>query len=503
MSNEKSSYGQILKASSIMGGAAGIKVLLGMVQVKFAAVLIGTVGVGLNASFTAIQGLIGTLAGLGIQSSAVREIAAAVSRGDEQAVGRAVLSLRRIAWLTGLTGLATMIFLSPLISQVTFGHRDYTLDIAALGLVILFANLSGAQMALIQGMRRIGHMARANVFGAAFGTVAAIGFYAALGLRGIAPSLVAVAAMQLTLSWYFARQVPVHKVKLSLRQTFVEAGDMVRLGLVFMSSSLMASAVTYITVTLIAQQEGVQAVGLYSAAFSLSGVFVSFVLGAMGADYYPRLTGVASDKIAMKQMVNEQTEISVLLTLPGLIATISLAPWALQILYTPEFLGAVELIQWFILGCMGRVISWPLGFVILALGKGRWYLLTETGFHLIHLALIALGLDIFGIEGVAIAFFVMYLGYILAVFLVCRHLIGFGWSAQCTRIGLLFLPTLAISFFVCRTFSIWSATSIGILITLIVSVLCLRGLIARTGPEHRIVRAITRLPGSKLLLLPR
>ena len=86
MSTERS-YAQILKASSIMGGAAGIKMLLGMLQVKFAAVLIGTAGVGLIASFTALQGLISGLAGLGIQSSAVREIAAAVGKGDQDAIG--------------------------------------------------------------------------------------------------------------------------------------------------------------------------------------------------------------------------------------------------------------------------------------------------------------------------------------------------------------------------------------------------------------------------------
>ena len=63
---QKSSYAQILKSSSIMGGAAGINLLLGMVRVKFAAVLIGATGVGLNASFTAVQGLVGTVAGMGI-----------------------------------------------------------------------------------------------------------------------------------------------------------------------------------------------------------------------------------------------------------------------------------------------------------------------------------------------------------------------------------------------------------------------------------------------------
>jgi len=495
------SYAQILKASSIMGGSAGINLLLGMLRVKFAAVFIGTAGVGLLSSFSALQGLIGTLAGLGLQSSAVREIAAAVGKGDEQAVGRAVLTLRRLCWLTGLTGMMAMVLLSPLLSQLTFGHRDYTLDIAALGVIILFGNLSGGQMALIQGMRRIGDMARANIYGAAAGTVAAISFYAALGLRGIIPTLLAVSAIGLALSFHFARRVPVPNVSLTWRQTFAEASGMVRLGLAMMWTGLMGSAVAYLNVTLITQQEGTQAVGLYSAAFALSGMFVNFVLGAMGADYYPRLTGVAFDKPAMVRMVNEQTEIGLLLALPGLLATMALAPWILQIFYTREFLGAIELLQWFILGCLGRVISWPLGFVMLALGKGRWFLFTETSFNLVHVALVAVGLQLYGIEGVAIAFVVMYVGYIAAVLLVSRHLIGFEWSSECTRLGLLSLPLLGVIFTASRLLPLWPAIALGLSLTLIASVLCLRGLVARVGSEHRIVRAITRLPGGKLLIL--
>lgn len=498
MSSEKS-YAQILKASSIMGGAAGINLLLGMVRVKFAAVLIGATGVGLNASFGALQGVFGTLAGLGIQSSAVRDIAAAVGKGDQQAIGRAVLTLRRICWLTGLVGMAAMMILSPWLSQLTFGHRDYTMDIAALGLIILFANLSSGQMALIQGMRRIGDMAKANIFGAAAATVAALGFYSTLGLRGIVPALVSVAAIQLALSWYFARQVPVPQVQLSMRQTLNEARGMVRLGLVMMSNGLMGSAVSYITITLITQQEGVQAVGLYSGAYALSGMFANFVLSAMGADYYPRLTGVAHDKTAMKRMVNEQTEIGLLLALPGLIATMALAPCILQIFYSREFLGATALLQWFTLGCLGRVISWPLGYVLLALGKGKWYLLTETSFNAVHVVLIAMGLRQFGVEGVAIAFFVMYTGYATTVYLVSRHLIGFSWSGQSMKIVFFALPPLAATFIAARVMPIWSASIVGFVLTMLVGVFCLRGLATRVGPEHRLVRAIAKIPGSKYI----
>lgn len=501
MSTEKS-YAQILKASSIMGGAAGINLLLGMVRVKFAAVLIGATGVGLNASFGALQGLIGTVAGLGIQSSAVRDIAAAVGKNDEQAIGRAVLTLRRLCWFTGLVGMLAMAQLSPWLSQLTFGHRGYALDIAALGVVILFGNLSGGQMALIQGMRRIGDMARANIIGAVFGTVAAIGFYATLGLRGIVPTLLAVSAFQLALSWYFARKLPVPHVTLTWRQTLAEGHGMVRLGLVSMANGLMFSSVSYITISLITRYEGMQAVGLYNAAFALSSMFVNFVLGAMGADYYPRLTAEARDKTAMTRLVNEQSEIGLLLALPGLLGSLVLAPWIIQLFYTHDFLGAVELLHWFILGCIGMVISWPLGFVMMALGKSKWFLITAICSHSLHATLVALGLHFLGIEGVAIGFFVMYLGYIGAVYLVCRHLIDFSWSSSVLRIIRFGLPLLVVTFLACRFLPPWPASSIGLTLTLLAGIYCLNGLAARVGPEHRIVRMAARLPGGRFLLRP-
>jgi PST family polysaccharide transporter len=424
------SYAQILKASSIMGGAAGITLLLGMVRIKFAAVLIGTTGVGLIASFSALQGFIGTLAGLGLQSSAVRDIAAAVARDDRAATGRAVLTLRRMCWLTGLVGMAAMMLASPWLSQLTFGHRDYTLDIAALGVIILFGNLSGGQMALIQGMRRIGDMARANIYGAAAGTVAAIGFYAALGLRGIIPTIVAVSAIQLALSFHFARRVPVPEVSLTWRQTFAEARGMVRLGVLIMANGLLGSAVTFITIALLTQQEGVQAVGLYSAAYALSGVFVGFILNAMGADYYPRLTSAAENKNSINDMVNEQAEIGILLAVPGLLATIIFAPFITLTFYSNEFTPAADLLQWFTLGSLGRVISWPLGYIALARNEKKIYIAVETTSQVIHVTLVCLGLHLFGLIGIAMAFATLLLFSTAITLAAAKKMTSFTWTKK-------------------------------------------------------------------------
>lgn len=494
------SYSQIIKSSSIVGGAAGITFLLLMIRTKFFAVLVGAGGVGLMSGLTAIQNFVGTVAGLGIQSSAVREIAAAVSNGQEQAIGCAVLTTRRICWLTGLVGMLTIVAFSPLLSRLTFESDAYTIDIAALGIVILLVNLAGGQLALLQGMRRISEMANANISAAALGTIIAIGCYYLLGLRGIVPSLIAIATLQLAFAWRFARRVPVPMITLTWMQTFRKARTLVTLGFVFMWSALMVSIVSYFTIFLISRQMGLEAVGLYSAAFLLSGVSVNFVLGAMGADYYPRLVGVAHDKDAVNRLVNEQTEVGLLLALPGLMATLTLAPWILHIFYAREFVAATELLHWFVLGCLGRVISWPLGFLMLALGRGRWFLLTETSANLVHIIFIAIGLKLFGIEGVAIAFFMMYVCYIAAVYLVCGHLTEFSWSANSRRIALYTLPASAIVFLVCQNLSVWLATMISVPITLTLGLFCLRELILLVEPEHRVVRVISQLPGARLFL---
>ena len=503
MSDTGKSYGQILKSSSIMGGAAGVNLLLGMIRIKFVAVLIGATGVGLLASFTAMQGIIGTIVGLGIQSSAVREVAAAVGRGDEQAIGRAVLTLRRVCWLTGLVGMAAMAVFSPMLSQLTFGSDKYRLDIAALGIVILLANISGGQLALIQGMRRIGDMARASVFGAALATLAAIGFYSWLGLRGIVPALVSIAAMQLTLSWYFARRVPVPKVTLSWRQTFTEAGGMVRLGLVFMCTGLMGSAVTYITVAIITKQIGLHAVGIYSAAFALSGMFVNFVLGAMAADYYPRLTAVAHDKAAMNRLVNEQTEIGLLLAVPGLLATLALAPWIVHTFYTSEFLPAVELMQWFVLGCLGRVISWPLGFVLIALNKSITYMLCDSFWNSLHIFLVITCMHTYGLKGVSIAFFVLYVVVIIQMMLISKKVTDFQWTHSALKILLFSIVIMLISLFGINYMMIFSATIFGLTLAALSAIYSLRAVIYRLGPNHKFSQNIIKLPLISLVISKR
>lgn len=306
----------------MMGGAQGISLLLGMVRTKFVAMLIGPLGVGLLDTYLAIQGMVWAVAGLGIQASAVRDVAVAAAKGDEETIGRTVLSLQRICWVTGILGALAMVALAIPLSYYTFESKEHAWAISFLGVIILLGSIQGGQMAFIQGMHRIGDLARLTIIGAVTGTIVSITLYAWLGLQGIIPALLLLALFQLIASWYFARRIPVAKVVMTWKESFELSRGMVRLGLAFMWDGILVTIVAYLTRAFITQEISLEAVGIFSAAFALSGLFIRFIISAMAADFYPRLTAISDDHIAMKQMVNEQMEIGLLLAVPGLLATL-------------------------------------------------------------------------------------------------------------------------------------------------------------------------------------
>lgn len=491
---DENSYGQIVKSSSVMGGVAAVTLIFSMVRTKFAAVLIGTTGVGLLANFVAVQTFIATLAALGIGSSAVRDIAKAYADDDGDQIGRTVLTLRRACWFTGVLGAGSMAVLSSWLSQLTFGSNDYAWHIAGLGLAILFGILQSGQTALLQGSRRIAQLARLQVGAAAVGALVSLVLFFFLGVDGLVPALVLAAAINLGLAWYFARQVPVPVVEMSYRESFQNVKSMARLGFAMMFTGLAGSATIYAINALITQEMGVAALGIYSAGFALSGVFANFVLSAMLCDYYPRLSAASDDHVTLNRLVNEQTEVAVLLAAPGLVATMTLAPWMIHILYTGAFLPAIELLEWFTLGCLGRVISWPLGYLLLAKSRGGSHIACEVTAHAMHILLVFLGIRYLGLTGAAAAFFVLYILYTGMVFMAGRHLTGFAWNGACGRqIGIAAAFILA-AWLVAQIDSLAVSTALGIPCIAIAALHSLTGLTTRLGSDHRLTRTLLSIP---------
>lgn len=481
-SQENGSYRSILKSTSLIGGASVLNILIGMVRTKFVAILLGPVGVGLFGIYGQITGLVGSATGMGIGSSGVRQVAEAVGTEDNERIAHTIVTLRRTAWLTGSLGMLVMIVLCVPISSITFGNNDYALPIAILGVTLLFGAISGGQGCILNGTRRIGDLAKISIIGAVNGTVISLPCFYLLGQGGIVPSLIFSSMASLATSWWFARRVPIKTIGLSLRDSYDEARRLLSLGVSFMGAGLVLALSGYLIRIVMLRHFGLADTGIYQAAFNLSGILVGFVLGAMGTDYYPRLTAIAGDNASVHRMVNEQSQISILLSLPGLAAMMVFAPLVIGLFYSAAFETAVPVLRWCILGVLGRVFSWPLAFVMLAKGKGKIFFITEVFACVLHLVGVFTFIRLWGLIGAGIAFMVLYVVYTALMLLVMLRLVGATWTRPTFEMILIASIVMVVVMLNC-TFNRHQivAWAINLSILVVVTLLCLRQLAKKSG----------------------
>ena len=482
-SSGKKTYGQILKSSAIIGGSSAVNLGLSIVRTKVMAVLLGTSGFGLFGIYLGILDLVRAIGGMGINTSGVRQIAEADGSGDAARLARTVTTLRRVAFVCGALGALLLVGFSVPISQFTWSSAERAGSLMLLALAVFFADVSAGQAAVVQGMRRLGDLARINIWGSLTGTLISIGivyyfFRQGEPERGIVPSLVCVAAMGVLTSWWYSRKIKVQPVTMSTAEVTTEVSGLLKLGFVFMTTALMTMAVTSLVRIIVKRELGDDAAGYYFSAWQLGGIYVGFILSAMGTDFYPRLTAVSKDNAECNRLVNEQTEVGLLMAGPGVLGTLTFAPLVIDLFYSTKFGPAVEVLRWICLGMLMRVASWPMGFILGAKGARKAIFLSEFSIGLLQIGLAWVCIKQFGLNGTGIAFFASYIGYGCLIYLIVRSVSGFRWSEENKKIGVLFLGLISALFVGKYYLSGAVVVAGGVLITLAASYYSARKLCA-------------------------
>jgi O-antigen/teichoic acid export membrane protein len=447
---ETTSHKQILKSTGILGGAQVIEILFRIARSKIVAVLLGPTGVGLIGLYQSTIDLVQSATGFGINFIAVRDIAEAAGTNDQKRISRAILILRRWVWLTGLLGLVlTLVFCKPL-SRYAFGDDQYAWGIAVLSVVLLLNSVSGGQLALLQGLRRIKMMAQAKIWGVIAGFCITVPLYWLMGVKGIVPAILITAVVSLFLSWFYSRKIPVEPVMVGLTETAKGGIGMIRLGFFMVISGFAMTGAMYYIRAFVSQRSGLDGVGQFQAAWNLSGTYLAAVLQAMGTDYFPRLSAVNRDNVLVNKLVNEQTEVALLVAGPLIVAMLSFMNLVIVVLYSSEFTDTVHILHWQLTGTFLKVISWPIGFIILAKGRGGAFICSELASLIALVTPIVLFWDRFGIEVAGMAFLFMYICYLVIVSGIARWLSGFGWSLNSLKQIMVFGVLVMLAFSVSR-----------------------------------------------------
>lgn len=423
-----------MKATSLFGGVQVFNIIISIIRSKFIAVLLGPEGMGIVGLLNSALGIIAGLTNFGLGFSAVKDIASANGTGDTVRIASVMTVFRRLVWLTGTLGTIVTFVLSPWLSELTFGNYEYTLAFAWISITLLLNQLCSGQMVALQGMRKLRNLAKANIAGSLLGLVATIPLYYLYGIDAIAPTIIISSFISLLLSWNFAKRIKTQPVKVSRQETIAVGKKMLTMGFLINLSGLFGLGTAYIVRIYIGNHGGLADVGLYTAGFAIINAYVGLVFNAMGTDYYPRLSAVAHNNELSKQVINQQTEICLLILAPILVVFIVFSQWVVILLYSNQFLAIDEMIRWAALGMFFRATSWSLGFFILAKGAGRLYFWNALLFEVFFLIASISGYRLVGLAGLGMAFILVYLVSSIQMFIVCWTVYMFSFNLAVIRI---------------------------------------------------------------------
>lgn len=481
----------LIKSMAVIGSAQAANILISIFRMKVLAILLGPTGVGLLSIYNSLQSVVGTAAGLGMGSSGVRQIASV--KGEEHELSRVRRVLLAAHLVQGVFAMVAVWLLRAQISEWLFGDRSYATEVGMIGLAILFTLLGTAQTTLLQGMRRIGDLGRVTVLSALVGTIAALAAVWFYGEPGLIWFVVVQPLATIVIAVRYTRRLPKPTAtRPSVLDNWGVWKTMAKLGAAFMLGGLATTATLLLVQSLITQELGLEAAGQFAAAWGITMTYVGFLLGAMAADYYPRLTEVINDRAAATRLMNDQAQLGLAIGGPVLLLLIGLAPWAVTLLYSAEFAPAVELLQWQTVGNVFKLASWALAFSIVAAARSKTFFLMELSFNIVFLAMVWLLMPVLGLKVTAIAFLAGYVVYFATVNFLAYILQGFRWKSLSLFLLALHV-TLALTLLALARAAPEAAAIASVCLALATGLFGLRVVLIKMGPEGRVAARFARI----------
>lgn len=463
-------YGRMFRHTSLFGGVMGVNMLINMGRMKLMAELVGANGVGQYGMYMGILYTVQAFITLSLSTSGVRDIAEAFGQGSPRLVAHTYRVVRRILMVMGIAGGLFLFIWAPQTSQQVFGDGSQVLPIRLLALTFFFYNFFIGQESVLQGVHRPADAARASVIGNLISALCTVFLLWKWGAQGIIPSLVLHSVFYVIVGCFFTKKLTLPMAsKLSWRRTIYLAKGMVYLGLSITVTGTIYNSVSLWIRSYILEKSGETTVGYYTAASSVCVYAVIFVASSLSMEFFPMLSVLKGKSEAFSRLVNRQVEVLVLIMAPFFLTVMVFSDVLFPLCYTREFVPAIDVFRWFLVGAMAQLISWPMGLIRYA---HKWVWLTliwEVMSCALNVGLVLLLYPVYGLEGAGMAFaFLRILEYIINL------IAGHYWLGYKVSRGAFLISSWAMgSFLLCYALLHW----VGFIPAIVVFVIAIIGML--------------------------
>lgn len=393
------------KNTLVVGGAQVVQMGSALLRAKLIAVVLGSLGVGINSLFLSSLLVFQQVSSMGIYQSGVREMS--ITYGDNNVdFARIKWTFFKLSRYCGLFGIVVMILMSPILSFLLFGGLSKTLHFICLSFALYFMNQYNAISSLLQATGNLKLMSKATIIGTVTGLFVSVACICSFKVGGIIPAMVGGYVCYWLAFKYVSRRILYPQLtEIPSNSEFIRnSKPIIKLGLVLMVSSVMITLFSFLLNAVINEWGSVEEVGFYQSVVSIMSQSLLIANIVLASDFYPRLSVVNDDNMQVKQVVDQQIDLLLCIIVPISALLIVLAPLVVWILYTSEFYVIIDLIRISSLSFVARIIWMIFSYIILAKGDKKSYFLYDALFgNSINFILSVVGFFLLGIKGIVIA----------------------------------------------------------------------------------------------------
>ena len=353
----------------------------GLIIIKIIAIYLGPEGFGRLGHFMSMIAILGVLAGGGILNGIVKYVAEYKGAPDRL---HPFLSNALAYTLIFSTLLFIAITLSAKqLSLILFGGDEFTQLIIFLGLIQYFYGLVSFCNGTINGLRETTKFAKIIIFGTLIGLPTSYFLIITYGFSGAVLGLAAVNACLLLPAMYELQKLEFFKkIKFSINKQ-----DTIRLSkfsaMQMFSLATLPLAEMYIR-SLIIHNAGWHEAGLWQGLMRLSSVYVGFFTTFLAAYYMPTLSEILDKNQIFKYVAKYVVTIGSIFILIA-VMVYTFREFVFSVIFSKEFIIPAEYVRYQLTGDLFKIMSYVIGFLIVAKAKTKLYIMAElaqTAFYL-------------------------------------------------------------------------------------------------------------------------
>ncbi|MFA0657104.1 oligosaccharide flippase family protein [Vibrio sp. 10N.222.49.C12] len=434
----------IIKIMSMLATSSVLVMIINIVKLKIIAITLGPEGVGLLGMLTLLVTVSAIVFGLGLQMSGIQLLGE--NKKEEKQEQYEIKFAALIVTITLSLIVSSVIFIFSNEIEISFsGHFENRYLIVLLASAIVMTLFSNLSYMYLQSDRRVKDIAKVKVLGTLSSGVVTIVIVFLVPNASIIPYIIVLLPMaNLIITLLIIKEdiVNFSRVKISKSKKYVKL--LVASGFVLMLSSALTNSSQFFVRYLLTTEFSATKLGLYQAAWSISMTYVGFVISAMSTDFFPKITECANEKDKSNFLVNEQIDVALCIIAPFLIILFVGAPYIVNVLYTKEFILTDKILQWQSIGDVFKVISYPLGFLLLANRNSIRFFSAVLIWNILYIGFIYIYSNSMGIVVTGKAYLFAYVIYTIYMFLEVRRLHGFNLSQFSKKYATFILGSLLV-----------------------------------------------------------